>query len=540
MKKCQKLLMSALLVGGYNQCAVAPIHPAPLVQNQSQTVMPVPQPVVAPVPVIPTPVVSQPITPIMPSGSNSKTVITVTQDHHDGKSIQTVPSYSTDEIGHELQESSLDTVDLMTSGNWVLKRAWWEKTEDLYEQLKDIVAKILETRTHYVSQRNEINRTFDICFSEVGIEQGELQDIVSYGKDLLDKEKAQGLVSPEEKAFAEKLIGKERDLEQLKLDIKGIDDIDKKIDEALDVLDTQINVCVKYEHKAWENFKDIARELDDKEARKLYSNTEALFKDIKNIEQYLDHDFTNYFNVMLQAAKDHTQKISAQVNTLKAAGVDLKKESKLLEKQGSDIEKNKLDALAAKKKDEEEKKPKEAVKKEALEKAHWYYPIKVAFVGIKNVGVSLIQIPALASVAHVIHAGWQKVVDAYHYVVHAIMGIFGKHDSSATSTKRKKDEKKSEEKNAVKNEKNTTIDSKKIAAPRDASDKQNKNDVSSGNKEDTESADMSSSHHVANTVDIAVKKDHSGNDIEYYEKPSKHSKENPDANYYGLTKPAAA
>ena len=73
----------------------------------------------------------------------------------------------------------------------------------------------------------------------------------------------------------------------------------------------------------------------------MYYNTEALLKDVKNIEQYLEHDFSNYFNTMLQAAKDHTQKISAQVNGLKAAGVDLKKEMKILESQTSAASKNK-------------------------------------------------------------------------------------------------------------------------------------------------------------------------------------------------------
>ncbi len=282
--------------------------------------------------------------------------------------------YSSDEVLNDAIESKLDTVDVMTSGNWLLKRAWWEKTEDLYEQLKDIVAKVMEMRTSFLSQKNEMDRVIDVCCSEVGLEQGELYDIVGYGKDLLDKQKVEGLLTPEQKAFAEKLTNKERDLDQLKLDIKTVSEIDKKMDDALDLFFSQIDTCTKYEHKAWENFKDIARELDDKEARRLYYSTEALFKDIKNIQQYLENDFLNYFNTLMQTAKTHTQKISLQVNSLKSAGIDLKKEMKILEAQKSPEAKKKnteKKILEEKNKIEEEQKKKQ----EALEKAKWSYPI---------------------------------------------------------------------------------------------------------------------------------------------------------------------
>src|SRR3989338_8245240 len=116
----------------------------------------------------------------------------------------------------------------------------------------------------------------------------------------MEKEKSeQGYLDKKEQAFVQKLSGKERDLEQLKLDIKAIQEVDAKVDEALDTLFKQIDVCNQYEQKAWDNFKEIARELDDKEALKLYYATEGLYKDVQKVQAYLSGTFSEYFTQLI-------------------------------------------------------------------------------------------------------------------------------------------------------------------------------------------------------------------------------------------------
>lgn len=347
--------------------------------------------------------------------------------------------YNDEEVLKEVH--TINTVDT-TSGNWLLKRAWWEKTEEVYEQLKETVSSIMAMRASLVSQRNEADRALDILFSEVGVEQGVLLDTVAYAKDLIDKQKVDGVLTPHEKAFAEKVVGKERELEQLKSDIKGIDEIDNKIDQALDIFFAQIDLCNKYEHKAWENFKDIARELNDKEARKLYYNTEALFKDVKNIKQYLENDFRQYFDSLVQKGREHSQKISSQVNALKATGVDIKKESRLLEKESADAEKEKMkDKIAA----QEKKRLEEAEKKhkEELLKANSLYSIKNIFdttwTKIKD-GCSIL-VAYTGSVGSWFGQLWGKVTGTYATMRDALINKF----SGTPSTSVKASEKKTQE-----------------------------------------------------------------------------------------------
>lgn len=237
----------------------------------------------------------------------------------------------------EEQESidhAIDTINAKSGGNWLLKRVWWEKTEEVYEQIKEVFNKVMDTRMRFIAEYNQLNRSLDIFYSEIGIEQGPLRDLLSHAQDLMDKEqKEQGYLNKREQAFVFKLKGKERDLEQLKLDVKAIQELDAKLDEAFEMLFKQIDVCNQYEQKAWDNFKEIARELNDKEARKLYYDTEGLYKDIQKVSEYISGAFSTYFNQTIQSAHDHTTKISSQMNVLKNEGIDLVKQAEVLEKE---------------------------------------------------------------------------------------------------------------------------------------------------------------------------------------------------------------
>lgn len=254
-------------------------------------------------------------------------------------------------------DHAVDTINAKSGGNWLLKRVWWEKTEEIYEQIKEVFNRVMDTRMRFISDYNKLNRSLDIFYSEVGIEQGPLRDLLSHAQDLMDKEaKEQGYLNKKEQAFVFKLKGKERDLEQLKLDVKAIQELDAKLDEAFEMLFKQIDVCNQYEQKAWDNFKEIARELNDKEARKLYYDTEGLYKDIKKVSEYISGAFTTYFDQTIQSAHDYTSKISSQMNALKNEGIDLVKQAEILEK------------------DEEPapKKPAKKVKQTTQSKGWWY------------------------------------------------------------------------------------------------------------------------------------------------------------------------
>jgi len=211
----------------------------------------------------------------------------------------------------------------------------------------------------FFSNRSKLDKALDQFYQNIGLEQGPLQDILHFTLEILDKEKQQdGYLSKKEQALLVKVQDKQRALEQLKKDVDAIEVLDTKADEALEVVLQQINMCNKYEQQAWENFKNIARELNDKEARKQYYDTKGLLSDIEKINTYLTGSFSQYFNQTIQSAQDHMKSIAAQMSTLKNDGVDLKKEAEKLEE--DDIEEEK------EKKESEKKEPKKVVKKTGI------------------------------------------------------------------------------------------------------------------------------------------------------------------------------
>ncbi len=252
--------------------------------------------------------------------------------------------------------NEVDTFDKEATGNWLLKRVWWEKIEEVYELIKKTFNDIMSVRMSFVSKRNSLDRELDIFYGQMGLEEGPLSEIIDHGLELLKQEKntQQGFLNKEQERFLGLIQGKERDLEQLKLNIKALQELGKKLDDALDVLFQQIDIANRYEQKAWETFKEVARELDDKAARKSYYETEGLLKDIKNVHSYLIGEFSSYFSQAIQSAQSHSEMITSQMQALKNSGIDLKKIAEELEQ--------------AQKAELAEKKASEA-KIEALEKA---------------------------------------------------------------------------------------------------------------------------------------------------------------------------
>ena len=239
---------------------------------------------------------------------------------------------------------------------------WWEKTEGVYEQIKQVFNEIMNARMDYISQRNRLDRELDISYGQIGLEEGELQDIIDYCLDFVKKEKPeQGFLNKQQEDLYNALQHKQHDLEQIKLDLKALQAVDQKIDEALDTLFKQIDVANQYEQKAWDNFKDIARELNDKIARKSYYETEGLLKDIQSVHLYITSQFSSYFNQTLQTARTHSQSISSQVQALKQSGVDLKKQAGVLE-QAQESERLKKDISEHDKEFEAAEKKKEEAK----------------------------------------------------------------------------------------------------------------------------------------------------------------------------------
>ena len=223
----------------------------------------------------------------------------------------------------------IDTVSLEDpQGNWLFKRIWWERAEDRYGKIRDLVNSIWESRTTFFVQRNDLDKkVLDPFYLSIGMGQGELQVILSELDEFFKKERDKdGDLNDQERTLYTTLEEEQEAFRQLKADVESISNLDQAVDAALGTLMDQINKARQLEKQAWENFKEIAHVLSDVKAREVYYMMDGAGKNIKNISMYLEKDFTNHFERLVSEAKKHTTRVLDQIKSLKEKGVDFKRQ----------------------------------------------------------------------------------------------------------------------------------------------------------------------------------------------------------------------
>jgi len=220
-------------------------------------------------------------------------------------------------------------------GNWLFKRIWWEKAENKYGKLRGTVEEVFESRHAFFEKRNELGRSVLTPFYlAVGLEQGELQELLKYLNSYLKKELEEDKsLSKEERELRDKLPEHKVALEQLHVDVKGINKLEDALNDAITQLMEQINKVRQYEDQAWKTFKDIGRELSDKKAREYYYKMDEMVKNIQAINEYLKGDFSQYFDNVIATVKTHTERIIQLIKDLDAKGLSLKQEQERIDAQ---------------------------------------------------------------------------------------------------------------------------------------------------------------------------------------------------------------
>lgn len=234
-----------------------------------------------------------------------------------------------EEITEQKNPEGIDTVSLEDAqGNWLFKRVWWERAENRYGKIRELVNTVWESRTKFFFQRNQLDRdVLDPFYVSIGMGQGELNTILSELSEFFQKEREKGGdLNEQERALYETLEEEQEAMRQLKIDVESINNLDHAVDEALSVLMDQINKARQLEKQAWENFKEIAHVLSDVKAREIYYLMDGAGRNIKNISLYLEKDFSDHFSRLIGQAKSHVTRVLNQIKLLKEKGVDFRRQ----------------------------------------------------------------------------------------------------------------------------------------------------------------------------------------------------------------------
>lgn len=273
-----------------------------------------------------------------PSSSEPVAVAAVTEKREQSASADepVAKKQKTDSESEEMV--GIDTVNVDDpAGNWLYKRLYWERAEDKYQKIKELMAVIFDARSKFFEQRVQLDKDiFDPLYTLASFRRGELSGIL---KDLLEdiekqKQHKNELDDNARVLFAKVEANKER-LEEVKKEIEFVGKIDAAVDEAINTLIDLLNKGRNFEMQAWGDFKAISRELSDKKARDLFYRIDTYWRNVKDIQVYVTTKLAEHMNYLASSAQQHADIVKGLLKDLEAQGFMLKEQVDSLEKSKS-------------------------------------------------------------------------------------------------------------------------------------------------------------------------------------------------------------
>lgn len=287
----------------------APVVAAPKTVEPVTPVMPkVPAPIepkIAPVvaPVMP----KVPVSPVMPPvgmpqpveakvvGAPEPTVAKAKQEPKESSVQMQITDI------HEVVADGLDTLHIDNGGNWLEKRIWYKKAEQLFEEMRATLQKTADARMKFIHVVNQVGQQIDDFYENAGFQKGQIDELLqAVSQDLTTEQDIRGGdLSSDERAVRLKIQAEQTQFQTISKDFKLIEDLDDQVDKTLMKAFKEIDACRALETKAWNNFKEIGLELDDKKARVLYYEMENFNKNIEQKLQYLQGNLFQYLQGQL-------------------------------------------------------------------------------------------------------------------------------------------------------------------------------------------------------------------------------------------------
>ena len=213
-----------------------------------------------------------------------------------------------------------------------------EKSKEIYGKIRERVDKIVESRMHFFKERVKLARdVIDPFYVELGLDEGALQESTSYLLDLLKKDQDRDgtlSVGAQEKLAA--LQEEKAAITKLGESVTGVQDMGQKLDDALEKLMDQINLARSYESEAWQRLDKIAEELSDKKAREHYYAIATLWRNVKEIANYIQGPFAQHFIELAQASVQNVKNVKSIADLLQQKGFALKERIELQVKEDAE------------------------------------------------------------------------------------------------------------------------------------------------------------------------------------------------------------
>ena len=225
-----------------------------------------------------------------------------------------------------ISQEGLDTLHIDSSGNWLEKRIWYQKAEQVFEEMRKSVEKASDIRMKFVHEVSVIGKHIDDFYEKVSFEKGQVDELLQtvLGSLSIEEKIRGGDLSSAERDIKLKIHENQQELQSIEINMKTITSLDEQVEKTMIKAFHEIDACRALENKAWNNFKDIGMELDDKKARTLYYEMENFYKNIQTKMNYLQNNLYEYLVQQLGSKiTQTTSQIQTIVQSLKTKGMNL-------------------------------------------------------------------------------------------------------------------------------------------------------------------------------------------------------------------------
>jgi len=288
---------------------------------------------------------------------------------------------------------TVDSVEKIgVQGNWVKKRDWLLKSHDVNNEIHDIVLHVEKVRKTYIDKNSQIDTELDTYYKHLGLGQGKIQELFDNIFRYLDKKRTKGIATlkvsdevkdPELQAkidiIEQSARTSKQQLEQLKLDMKSIEDLDRSLSDRIKRFDEQASMMQEEATKAQARTNELWSIIDHNKARLYYYELKnAILEKVKATQSYLAEDLLKDFDAVIETIKKQITITQDQIKKIESDGIFIKERARRVkEMKLKDLEAQKSSAVHS---------PAEQPKVPAVKlEAHWYdrvYAIGRWFVSI--------------------------------------------------------------------------------------------------------------------------------------------------------------
>ena len=224
-------------------------------------------------------------------------------------------------------------------GNWHEKLKFFKEARQAYEQLRVIALETDTLMPQLDKKRDALVALITQFVQAYSLKEGAIEEQLNELEKLLEKERRKDVqLTEQERNELTEVKDKKKELEFLKKDTMGFNEIIFGLDKAFATAQQQMVRAKEYEQKGWELYDKIADVLNDELAEEMYLTIKGNITNVSLINSYLKNDLVKYLEQTEQLLKDHITKISTRIDALQQRGIILlaqnqEEQAQLLEKQ---------------------------------------------------------------------------------------------------------------------------------------------------------------------------------------------------------------